>query len=265
MLIYRREWRQNWKGLLIWTLVLSGLNAIQLSVYPQMAEQQENLDALLQSIPEAMANVFHLGELDFSTIIGFYAIECYLILTLFGSIYAANLAAQIVAKEESEKTIEFLLSKPVTRRRVLTEKGLLVLTNILLFNLVISLINLLVMTLLNETPDAETFLLISVGPLLLHLTFAAVTFFLSVILSKGWTLTSLSAGLVLLFYFLSVMSDLTDKLEWLKYLSPFAYVDPADIILDHEIKPLYLLIMLAVILLSLGSAYAIYNKKDITV
>ncbi|WP_070121029.1 ABC transporter permease subunit [Bacillus marinisedimentorum] len=265
-MIYKREVLKSQKSLWIWVAALGGLIFLMLSIYPEFAKQQESIEKMMEAYPEGMLKAFNIDELGFSTVLGFYAIEGYLFVTLFGSIYVSIMAANMLVKEEGDKTAEFLLSKPVTRTRIVTEKLLAVLTNILIFNGAISLINYLGFRMSgDDSVDAETFALISAAPLLLHLTFGGIAFMASSFLRKNRMVVSLSLGLVLVTYFLDIVQGLAEKLENLKYLTPFEYVDPAYIINNSEIKPLYLAIMTAIIILSTISAYMIYRRKDITV
>ena len=60
------------------------------------------------------------------------------------TIHAAMLGATIIAKEERDKTSEFLFAKPVLRSTIITAKLLAAFVNIVVFNLItfISLIRL---------------------------------------------------------------------------------------------------------------------------
>lgn len=65
---------------------------------------------------------FGMDRLGFGTLVGFYAIECGNILGLGGAFFASLCAVNMLSKEERDRTAEFLLSHPVSRRRVVTEK-----------------------------------------------------------------------------------------------------------------------------------------------
>lgn len=60
-------------------------------------------------------------DISFAEVLDFFT---YVIpyITLFASIYAMLLGAGILSKEEDEKTIDFLLAKPVTRSAILSQK-----------------------------------------------------------------------------------------------------------------------------------------------
>ncbi|ANB57753.1 ABC-2 transporter family protein [Anoxybacillus sp. B7M1] len=265
-MIFKRELKRNFKSLMIWSVVLSGLILLTLSIYPQFAEQQNEMNKLLEAYPEPMKKALGMNELSLGDLMGFYGIEIYMMTTLLGSIYTAILASNILAKEENEKTIEFLLSKPVTRNRIVTEKLLAVFVNILIFNGVITIISMIGFQFADDPEvPAGIFSLLIVATILLHLTFAAVAFMLSSMLKKTRSILSISLGIVLAAYFMNVMAGISEDLEILKYFSPFKYVDAAQIIRDHQLEPLYMFIMAAVIFISLFVSFMVYRKKDMAV
>lgn len=264
-MIYLREFKRNLKSLLIWSIILGGLILMMLLIYPQFAMNQQEMNDMIKAFPDSMKNIFGMDKLDFGTVLGYYGVEIYLINTLMGSIYASILASNIVAKEQNEKTIEFLLSKPVLRREIVTQKLLLVVTNILILNAIALVCSLIGFAYADESVQMDAFLLLMFATFMLHLCFGAISFLLSTIMNKTRNIVSVSLGIVLTSYFLHVMSGLTDKLENLKYLSFFRYVDAADIITEVKIEPLYLVIMLIVIVVSFVSSFVVYQRKDISV
>ncbi|MFA5881807.1 MAG: ABC transporter permease subunit, partial [Eubacteriales bacterium] len=68
----------------------------------------------------------------------------FLYLVVMATIHAAMLGANIIAKEERDKTAEFLLAKPVSRNEIITVKLGAGLTNILIFNAVTLLSSLVI-------------------------------------------------------------------------------------------------------------------------
>ena len=65
-------------------------------------------------------------------------------------------------------------------------------------------------------------------------------------------------------YVVEIISKLTDSAEFLKYLTPYEYVNAVDIVNNNNIQGIYLLITFIVITLSFVLAWMFYNKKDIT-
>lgn len=263
-MIYIRELKRNLKGLLIWSIVMSGLILLMLAMYPQFAMDQQAMNDMLAAYPESLKQAFGMDTLNFGTFIGFYSVQAYMMTTLIGSVYAALLASGILVKEESEKTIEFLLSKPVTRSSIIMQKVSAVLTNLLIFNAAMIVTTVLCFGFSNgEQIDMGLFALLFVATILLHLTVASAAFLLSAVLRKNRSIMSLSLGLVFLSYALHIIAGLSGQLDSLRNFSVFSYVDAATIVANEALSGTYTVIMLAVMVLSVGGAYLYYRKKDI--
>jgi ABC-2 type transport system permease protein len=266
MIIFRRELTTNFKALIIWSIALSAIILLMLSLYPQMAEQGKDLAKLLEAYPEGLREAFGMDTLDMSTLIGFYSVESFMMLTLFGSIYAAILAGGILSKEESDHTAEFLLSKPVTRNRIVSEKLILVIMNLVIFNVVVMLASLIGFQFATKSEmPMDTYFLLVVGAFLLHLTFAAISFLFSSFVRKSRKILSIALGLVLVSYFLSIAAGLSDKLSALSYVTPFDYVKASEIVANNQLDWVYVLLMGVIITVSISAAYVIYHRKDMSV
>ncbi len=266
MIIFIRELVRNRKGFIIWTASLVLFNVMMIAFFPSIADNAKMYNEMLKGFPKGMISAFGLDKISMSTILGFFGTECYIFITLCGSIYAMLLGASILSKEEGEKTIEFLMAKPVTRNVIVTAKAVNVFFYILLFNIIFSLTNfLMIETVKREDYSMKVFLLLSAGPLLIHWTFAAIGLFISIFVVKAKSVYPISIGLVLGMYFLSIISSISEKLTDLKYFTPFKYVDAPNIILDERIEPIYLVIMLGVMTVSIAATYVLYNRKNITI
>jgi ABC-2 type transport system permease protein len=265
-MIFKREIKRSRKSLIIWSIVLGGLILMLLSIYPQFAEQQQGMTELLEAYPESMKKAFGMDQLNFGTLIGFYGIEIYMMTTLLGSIYAVMLASNILAKEENEKTIEFLLSKPVTRSQIVTQKLLSVIVNILILNGISTIVSLIGFQFAEDANvPVKTFTLLVTATILLHLTFATIAFMFSSLMRKTRNILSVSLAVVIITYFMSVFSGVSEDLDILKYFSPFKYFDAANIINENKLEPLYVFLMATIIMISILVAFMIYRKKDIAV
>ncbi len=266
MNMFKREFAKNFRALVIWTAILVGFNAMLAAFFPSIAGQAEKMQEFMELYPKEMMSIFGLDRIDMSTILGFFGTEQYLFITLFGSIYAMLLSCGTLAREESEGTIEFLLSRPVTRESVVAAKGLCILANLLIFNILITLGNFIMFEIVKTEPySMKTFLLLSVGPLMLHLTFASLGFLASVFIVKAKAIYPVSLGIVIGSYFLNILSTVSKKTQFARHLSFFEYVEAADIIVDGSIRLVYIVVMALLVTASLLLTYVFYARKDITV
>ena len=120
MTLIKHELRQGRMALLIWTASIAFLLAVCVFLFPEMKGEMADLGDMFGSMG-AFTDAFGMDQLNFGTLVGFYAIECGNVLGLGGAFYAAICAAGILSKEEKEKTAEFLFTHPVARRTVLTQ------------------------------------------------------------------------------------------------------------------------------------------------
>ena len=135
MTLVKHELRQGKASFLVWTASIGFLLAICIFLFPEMKGQMEGINDMFASMG-SFTQAFGMDRLNFGTLIGFYAVECGNILGLGGAFYASVCAVGILSKEEKDKTAEFLLTHPVSRKRVMTEKLLAVLIQITAMNII---------------------------------------------------------------------------------------------------------------------------------
>ncbi len=259
------EWKRNLKSLALWTAIVSGLVILMLMLYPAFKDAFSEIENFLAVYPEAFLEAFGLGEggLDMSDFYGWFGVEGYLFVNLIGGSYAAILGGSILSKEEDDKTIEFLLSKPISRDAILIGKAIVVAINLLILNTVVSIVLLVAFSIYGDL-NVPVWLLFSYAPFLLQMIFASLSFLISVFITKSRKVLSTGLGIVIGLYVVDLISKLTDEFEYLKYFTPYEYINAVTIVNDEMIKPLYLVISLAMIGLSFISAWFFYRKKDIT-
>ena len=260
MTIVKHELRQGRTALIIWTASIGFLMAICLFLFPEMKSQMEEVNEMFASMGSFTA-AFGMDRLNFGELSGFYAIECGNILGLGGAFFAALTAVNVLAKEEKDRTAEFLLTHPVCRGRVLAEKLCAVLAQITAMNAVLLALSLGCMAAIGEDIPWRTVLLLHLGYFLLQTELAGVCFGISAFIRRSGP--GIGLGLAAAMYFLNLISNLSSSAEFLRYVTPFAYCEGADIISSGELDT-------ALVLLGLGYAVAAaaagclhYTRKDI--
>ncbi|MBE3576317.1 MAG: ABC transporter permease subunit [Limnochordales bacterium] len=265
MSILLREIRAGRNSWLAWTVSLCFLTFLIVWIYPAVARSSEAFIQYVDSLPPQLTAAFGLDRISFADPVGFFGIEAYSLILLFGSIYTALLGATILVKEESEKTAEFLLAKPLSRAAIVSQKAAAVLVYVALFNLAVTVVSLVSFRLfVEQSYRIGTIIQLMAGSFFCTLTFAAIGLLLSSALRRVRTAYTLALGGVLATYFLSIFSELSDKLEWVKYLTPFRYVEAADI-MTSGLSPTSVALLLGVTAASTGAAYLVYGRKDIHV
>lgn len=260
MTIFKTEIRQGRNALIIWTGAIAFMLLMCIVIYPQMKSQMDEMSQMMANMGSFSA-AFGMDQLSFGTLIGYYGIECGNILGIGGAFYAAYLGISVLSKEESGRTAEFLLTHPVSRTRVVLEKLLAVLTQILFMNAAVVAISLLGTLSTGETLDIKGFLLLHLANLLLQVELACICIGISAFLRRSGI--GIGLGIAAMLYFANIIGNLTDKAEFVKYITPFKYAQSSDVLTNNSIDVILLLAGAAYTAAGIICAFIKYGKKDI--
>lgn len=261
MTIFKHELRQGRSTLIIWTAAISFMLGVCIVIYPEMSTQMGDISAMFADMG-SFSQAFGMDRINFGEFLGFFGVECGNVLGLGGAFFAALLGISALAKEEKEHTAEFLLTHPVSRTRVITEKLCAVIAQIVILNLVVIAVTALSVLIIGEEADIKTLAMLFSAFFLMQLEVAAVTFGISAFLRRGSL--GIGLGLAAVFYFMNIVANLIDETKFLKYITPFGYTESADIIADGALNGGYLAVGMALAAIGVILAFWKYGRKDIS-
>ena len=213
MTLVKHELRQGKASFLVWTASIGFLLAFCIFLFPEMKGQMEGINDMFASMG-SFTQAFGMDRLNFGTLIGFYAVECGNILGLGGAFYASVCAVGILSKEEKDKTAEFLLTHPVSRKRVMTEKLIAVLIQITAMNIIFFVLAIGSIAVVGETIPWKEISLMHLAYYLLQLELAGICFGISAFVRKGSV--GIGLGIAVMMYFLNLIANITDAAEFLR-------------------------------------------------
>jgi len=260
--IFFRELKANFRSLLIWGGIVILFDVIGFSKFSAYEGNPELL-AILDNLPPALLAAFNFNAFNLTTVTGFLGIM-FAYFALLLSIAAVMWGSDIISKEERDKTVEFALTLPVTRGKLISAKTLAALVNCILLLFITWGV-----TYANASqyqPDEAFYSFLSrivLAFFILQLIFLALGIFLGCAMKQHKRVNSAAVSILLATYFLSIFSDLSKDLEFLKYASPFKYFNPAALLHEAKFDPLFLWISAGIILVSMAGAYVTYSKRDL--
>ncbi len=260
MVIFKQEIKSQKLSLIIWSAAIGGLMLVSLLMYPEMKSQMDQVTDMFSQMGSFTA-AFGMDKLDFGTLLGYYMVECGNMIGIGGALFAAIIGISALMKEEKERTAEMLLTHPVSRVRVITEKLISVIVMLLLMNVTVLLLSLLGMTIIGESIPWTEVLLFHAANFLMCIEIAGICFGISAFISKGGM--GIGIGVMALLYFLNIISNLTEQAKDLKYITPYGYVDGAYIIEHRALNGAYIAVGMAFMVAGIVAAYIKYSKKDI--
>lgn len=263
MNMYLKEMKDQIRSLLIWSLGIALFILVAMMKFKGFQGNNAEVTELMNAFPDAVKAAFGIGALDLTTLPGYYSIMVVYFLLIL-TIQAAMMGGHLLAREEIDKTAEFLLPKPVSRVQVVTAKLVAGLTSALVLNVFMLVATLIFVGIFNEGEAVTTEIVVINGYIyLLQVLFLMMGLAISAASKNSKIAGSVTTGVILFTYFLSVMIDMNFKLERWVYLTPFKYFDAKNIFLDRPYDPIFYGITGGAILVMMAMTYLFYRRKDI--
>lgn len=263
MNIFLHEFRAYGKSTVIWSCSLAVLIILFLSLFPSFSQNVAELDMMMEGFPEVIRKAIGWSSQNtLASILNFYA-WVFLYIVLCGSVQAMTLGTSIVSKEIREKTADFLLTKPVSRSKIMTAKLAAALAALVVTNLIYGIASNLMASLVHTGPyNHEIFLMISATLFFVQLMFLALGLFISVLLPKIKSVISFSLGTVFFFFIVNMISTSVGDKD-IRYFTPFSYYDTTFIIENSSYEISFIIVGLLFVLAAIAASYFVFTKRDI--
>lgn len=262
--MFKRELKINLKSFIIWTSILIGLFLVVFLIYPSIinSANMEMIDEMMKIFPEEMLKAFNMDISTIDSAFGWLKTEGFVFVLLITGVYSGILGSNILLKEESDKTIEYLNSVPVTRKNIVLNKILCGLFYIILMIVIIGIFNFIGLSLSGEF-DRKSYILLSITPLFSSIVIFAICLFLSTFTHKTKKTLGISLGIVFVSYFLNVISEIGESTEFLKYISIFTLADIRNVILNVSINPILVVLAICITVIFMILTMIHYEKKEL--
>ncbi len=260
MTMIRHELKQNKISLTVWTAAIGALLAVCIFIFPEMKKEMDGVSDMFASMG-SFTEAFGMDKVSFGTLTGFYAVECGNILGLGGAFFAALAAVSVLAKEEKEHTAEFLLTHPVSRVRIVTEKLIAVMFQILILNAVVYILSIGSIALIGEEIPWKEISLLHLAYFILQLEIVGICFGISAFLRHGSM--GIGLGVAAVLYFLNLIANISESAEFLRYITPFGYAEGTEIVTNVSLDVGLILLGLFYGAAGVLAAYVKYDRKDI--
>ena len=260
MTLVQHELKQSRISLIVWTLSIASLLAVCVFLYPSMKNEMDAVSEMFSSMGSFTA-AFGMDKVSFGTLTGFYVVECGNIVGLGGAFFAALCGISVLAKEEKEHTAEFLMTHPVSRWRVVTDKLIAVIFQLVILNVAVYLTAVVSIALIGEDIPWKELNLLHLAYFFLQVETATVCFGISAFLRRSGM--GIGLGIAMLFYFLNLVANITEEADFLKYITPFGYAEGADIVNSLSVNGELMAVGVAFTVAGIVISYVKYCKKDL--
>jgi ABC-2 type transport system permease protein len=252
-----------------WTLFWYGgglivYSVLMISIYPMFQDMMADFDTLIDQYPEAVLRAFGF-EGDLSTYAAFIGVEFInVIWPMIVAIYVIMAGTATVAQEIERGTADLWLSVPEDRWRLLLSKTVA---------LVVGLVALVMITVgaigIGGLIVGEPISLLGFVAAILIMTsypFAILGYsvLLSALFSERGKAAGIAAALTLLGYLAWLIAGLTERFDWMKYMSPFTAYKPQQALQGSGIPYLEILVLILLGIAGTTAALLIFQRRDVS-
>lgn len=263
MSIFGRELRSRRVGLIGWSVGIALFMWASMVKYETIAVDPDATAALISGMPDTIKTVFGMNGLDIATLAGYFGV-CFLFVAIMLAVHAALLGSGLLTTEPLSKTTEFLYTKPASRRRIITQKllsGVLQLVIIWIVTYVASWGSIV----LYDTMDGfeSTLAIFMLAAALIQLTCFCIGMAVAATMRSADQAGKLLSGFVFGSYALMLISQF-EGWAWLEWFSIFRYFDAVRILDTGTLHLPYVIVCGVISAISLLIVYVHYPRRDLT-
>lgn len=220
--------RDNRGSTVGWGIALVASVLLQLAVYPAVRDAAGDFEKLLDSYPEAFKALFNV-EQSLASGVGYLQGEVFGFLAplvLLG--VAIGQAARATAGEEKAHTMDLLLANPISRTRLVLDKGVAVLGSLTAVTVAFGVVLLVGDSVAGLGVPWPHLVFAVLASAVVALPFGALALLLGALTGRPGLAVAVPVGLGLLTYLLDALSPLAGGLRSWRVLSPFHHAAVND-------------------------------------
>jgi ABC-2 type transport system permease protein len=223
------------------------------------------LNKLLEQAPKGIAALVGGQIPDYTSPVGYLNMELFfMMLPILLLVFAIGFGSGAIAGEEEKGTLDFLLTNPIPRWRVVTEKFGVMVVSLVALALVFYAGLLVGITAVNMDINLLHLIEATLSTLLLALVFGAFSLFLGCLRGNRGLSIGVAGALAVITYFLNSLGAMVDTLKDFRFLSPFYHnVDPNPLLNGLNLEHTLVLAGIAVVFFALS--IPVFERRDIGV
>jgi len=256
-----RTMRDNWKISVILTLLFMGMAGMYSAAYTAFEGSLEDMFGMFEGEFAFLRGFEHM-----STYPGFLTMELYEIFwILILGMLIGFLAASLISKEVEAKTIDLLMSNPVSRKQLVLEKYLGLIPFILLVNGATLLTVYGVTVAIGQELNVGYLVMTHAVSVPYFLAIAGIGLVVSVLIDEKMKASMITIAIILGMYIFESISLLLPDYESMGYLSLTHYFIPADILIEGSVDGLGVGVLVLVALICLIVSMVYFDYRNIVV
>ena len=254
--------KDYWKITIIVTLLFIGMTSLYAGMFPAFKDMLKNM--VEQGFAEGFP--FLRGIEDMGSFVGFLNMELYQIfwIMILGIIFGF-LSGAIVAKEIEGKTIDLLMSNPVSKKQIIFEKFIGFIPMVLIVNFTTMLTVFGITIVLNEDLNFGNVALTHLASIPYFLAIIGIGILVSVIINEKMKAGIIMVSIIVGMFIFQSISNMIPDYEAIGYFSIIHYYNPYDYLKFGKVDFVGIIVLSVVVIWSLIIAMLYFDNTDIAV
>lgn len=261
--LFKREIKANYKLVLIFIGVLSLYGSMIVAMFDP--ELGESLTTMAESMPE-LFSAFGMLEVG-TTLLSFLVNYLYgFLLVIFPSIFIILLSNRLMARYINQGSMAYLLATPNKRRKIALTQALFLIVGILCLVIYVTTLCIVVgQAMFPGELEVDKFILVNVGLFGLLVFLGGLCFCSSSIFSDSKFSSGIGSGLVIAFILIQMVSQVGEKFENLKYITPLTLFQTDGLMAGETQAVLAFVILYAMGFILFGIGISVFCKRDLSI
>ncbi|MFV0466625.1 MAG: ABC transporter permease [Lachnospiraceae bacterium] len=241
--------------------VVAILILLMVGLFPLYMNAEEEINQILQNFSPVFAQAFGIAISDMFTFGGFYNFS-FGYISLLAGVMAASLAITVFAREKKAKCLDFILTKPMSRKGIFLYKLAMSLAVLISFNLIYNLVFLWIYQVGGDNGVSfGSVLHAGMGLLYTQLVFLAVGILFGVLARRIRSVSGTATIVGLAAFILSSLANVLDD-EKMDYIAPLKYFAPDRIFKGDNYQASLVVAAFIIITACLAIAFTKFVNSD---
>ena len=252
--------RMQRRAVIGWGIGLAAVATMYAAFYPSIKESATQLQSYLDNMPEAFRNL--IGG-NYASPAGYLRAELFALLgPILFLVFAVSAGGRALAGEEEARSLDLLLSTPMTRTQIVRDKAISLLAAMAALTGFLFLVVVIVgrpFELIVPIEDAAAACLMM---LLIGLAFASLALAVGCATGRKSWAYGVAGVIAVATYVLNVLAPSVTALEWTRPLSPFRwYLEPDP--LTTGLHPANMAVLLGITVVCMVVAVITFRRRDL--
>ncbi|MFV0381212.1 MAG: ABC transporter permease [Breznakia sp.] len=261
--LLKKEFRSNWKFLLVLSIVLSFYSSVIITMFdPDMASLldgfSKNMPELMQAFGMSNAGTDFMGFVV-SYFYGFFAL-------IFPLIFVIAMSSRLLSKYIDNGSLAYLLATPNKRTTLLLTQFVFLWICLFVVACVLSGVGIFMVSLcFPDALDVGKYFLLNVNVFAIQFCIGSICFFISTVINDPRRALMFSIAFPVSFYIMHMLANLGGNMDFFKYLTVYTLYDPTGLIAQEQNAIFGLLGLFGIGFVLYALSLSFFKKRDLNV